>query len=68
VKSIFNNDLAGESAQKALTFLMANTRQDGLVDFSQGDTSGIGFYSTGLIPLPMATAFCLRAYGSLKKI
>ena len=66
-KNILKNDIESEAIKKALAYLKSNTRRDGLVDFSQGDTMGMGFYSASLIPMPIATAFCLRALESRKQ-
>lgn len=37
------------------------TRRDGVVDFSQGDTHGIGFYSERLCVVPAAQGFAIAA-------
>jgi len=46
--------------EKALTFLMKVTRRDGAIDFSQGDTKGIGVYSQNFDVLPFTQGFVLR--------
>lgn len=48
------------ASAKALNFLMTVTRRSGAVDFAQGDTKGIGIYSTNFDVLPFAQGFCLR--------
>jgi len=56
-------DLKGEamqSAQNALQFLQKVTRRNGAVDFSQGDTKGIGIHSQEFDILPFTQGFVLR--------
>lgn len=48
------------ASDKALKYLMTVTRRSGAVDFAQGDTKGIGIYSTNFDILPFAQGFCLR--------
>ncbi|WJH32306.1 glycoside hydrolase family 88 protein [Paenibacillus sp. CC-CFT747] len=52
------------SAEKAIAFLMKNTRRDGAVDFSQGDTKDIGVYSMNFNILPFTQGFCIRLMNS----
>lgn len=47
---------------KALKYLMKNTRKDGAVDFSQGDTKGIGIHSQNFDILPFTQGFVLRTF------
>lgn len=46
--------------EKALSYLMKVTRRNGAIDFSQGDTKGIGVYSQQFDILPFTQGFCLR--------
>ena len=46
--------------EKALDYLMKVTRRNGAVDFSQGDTKGIGVHSQQFDILPFTQGFCLR--------
>lgn len=46
--------------EKALHYLMKVTRRDGAIDFSQGDTKGIGIYSQEFNILPFTQGFALR--------
>lgn len=46
---------------KALQYLQQVTRRNGAIDFSQGDTKGIGVYSQHFEVLPFTQGFCLRA-------
>ena len=61
------NDTLTQSARKAMDYVFSVTRRDGTVDYSQGDTMGIGFYSTHSLVLPAAQGFALRAYNLLNK-
>ena len=54
------NSEAIEASDKALKYLMTVTRRSGALDFAQGDTKGIGIYSTNFDILPFAQGFCLR--------
>ncbi|MGN1478367.1 MAG: glycoside hydrolase family 88 protein [Acutalibacteraceae bacterium] len=51
-----------DCAEKAMKYIYSCTRRDGTVDYSQGDTMGIGFYSGESIVLPAAQGFAVRAY------
>ena len=44
------------AAEKARRALLAATRKDGVTDYAQGDTKGVGFYSARLTAAPAATA------------
>ena len=46
--------------EKCLSYLQSVTRRDGTVDFSQGDTKGIGMYSLTFDRLPFTQGFLLR--------
>jgi unsaturated rhamnogalacturonyl hydrolase len=52
---------ARERARRALAYLRGVTRQDGAVDFAQGDTRDIGVYAQRFDVLPFAQGFALRA-------
>ncbi len=56
-----------DSARKAMDYIYTVTRRDGVVDYSQGDTMGIGFYSQESIVLPATQGFALRTYMILNK-
>ncbi|MBQ7542244.1 MAG: glycoside hydrolase family 88 protein [Clostridia bacterium] len=47
------------SAQKAERFLYTAVRTNGEVDYAQGDTKGVGFYSARMTPSPAALGFAL---------
>jgi len=46
--------------EKALNYLMKVTQRNGAIDFSQGDTKGIGVHSQQFDILPFTQGFCLR--------
>lgn len=46
--------------EKALQYLMKVTRRNGAIDFSQGDTKGIGVHSQNFDIMPFTQGFCLR--------
>ena len=56
---IFSNAAYMESAQKCMHKLMKMTRRDGTLDFCQGDTKGIGIYSSTYDRMPFAQGFAL---------
>lgn len=56
-----------QSARKAMNYIYSVTRRDGVVDYSQGDTMGIGYYSQESIVLPATQGFALRTYNLLNK-
>lgn len=49
-----------EQALLALNYLKSVTRRNGAVDFSQGDTKGLGNYSRNFDALPFTQGFLLR--------
>lgn len=49
-----------QSKDKAVHYLQQVTRRSGAIDFSQGDTKGIGVYSQQFDILPFTQGFCLR--------
>lgn len=59
---ISKNEEYTASAKKAMKYIYSVTRRDGTVDYSQGDTMGIGFYSQESIVLPATQGFAIRAY------
>lgn len=48
------------ATEKAITHLKKVTRRDGAIDFSQGDTKGIGVHSQEFDILPFTQGFALR--------
>jgi len=58
--ALTGDDTYKTAADKAQKFLIGATRKSGCVDFAQGDTKGIGFYSARLEPMPAALGFTAR--------
>lgn len=56
-----------KAAKKAMQYIYSCTRRNGVVDYSQGDTMGIGFYSQASIVLPATQGFAVKAYMELEK-
>ena len=54
-----NNSDYLNAARKAEKALMAATRRNGAIDYAQGDTKGIGFYSTTFTIMPFAQGMAL---------
>jgi unsaturated rhamnogalacturonyl hydrolase len=52
---------------KAIHYLMKVTRRNGSIDFSQGDTKGIGVHSQEFDILPFTQGFALRSVFRLTK-
>ncbi|MBQ8227977.1 MAG: glycoside hydrolase family 88 protein [Clostridia bacterium] len=68
----YSGELAGREdftvgAKKAMSYIYSVTRRNGTVDYSQGDTMGIGFYSQESIVLPATQGFALKTYMMLNK-
>ena len=55
-----------QAVDKAIRYLMTVTRRDGAIDFSQGDTKGIGVHSQEFDILPFTQGFALRTLNHLK--
>ncbi len=51
-----------QSHKKAMDYLSSATRRNGMVDFAQGDTKGIGFYCAKLDAMPAAQGFTVRCF------
>lgn len=49
-----------EAAKKTLQRLMKSTRRSGMIDFNQGDTKGIGYYSNTSDLMPFTQGIALR--------
>lgn len=50
-----------DNAEKILSYLKTATRKDGVIDYSQGDTMGIGYYSPNFSVVPAAQGFAVAA-------
>lgn len=59
IENISNQCL--KSYEKGTKYLMKVTRRNGVVDFSQGDTKGIGVYSMEFNKLPFTQGLCIRS-------
>lgn len=55
------------NAKKITEYLKFVTRRSGLIDFAQGDTMGIGYYSPKLCVVPASQGFALAAIEELNK-
>ena len=58
--SVLKTDAYKQSAVRARNYLRSITRKNGKVDYAQGDTKGIGFYSSKLTAMPACQGFALR--------
>lgn len=56
-----DNDELEECSKKTLRHLKSCTRRDGVIDYSQGDTMGIGFYADGFRVVPATQGFAVAA-------
>lgn len=56
-----------EAAEKVIEHLKYCTRRNGVIDYSQGDTKGIGFYSDSATVVPAAQGFAVAAVEILSK-
>ena len=50
-----------DNAEKIIGYLKTATRRDGVIDYSQGDTMGIGYYSSNFSVVPAAQGFAVAA-------
>ena len=56
---ITGKEIYKKCADSAAEFIRLSTRKNGKVDYAQGDTKGIGFYSKKLDTMPAAQGFSL---------
>lgn len=63
----FSKEDYKDTAEKSVYYLMSVTRRNGIIDFSQGDTKGIGNYSTCYDQMPFTQGIAYRAYKLLKE-
>lgn len=61
ISKIIENDELEICCKKTLRHLKSCTRRNGVIDYSQGDTMGIGFYSDGFRVVPAAQGFAVAA-------
>lgn len=65
---IFDSYKYFEIANNAVHYLMKITRRNGEIDFSQGDTKGIGFYSLTSDIMPFTQGMACRASYIIKRM
>ena len=57
-----NNPKYFELSKKCLKIIIKNTRKNGKVDYSQGDTKGIGAYSQCFDIMPFTQGIAIKMY------
>lgn len=65
VSKLTDNDELKKTCKKTLGHLKSCTRRNGVIDYSQGDTMGIGFYSDGFRVVPAAQGFAVAAVNEI---
>ena len=65
---ITGNEAYKATAERIEMFLMHSTRRDGAVDYAQGDTKGLGRYSTRFSIMPFVQGMSLMLCNELRKI
>lgn len=65
---LFHDDNYIQVAQNCLSYLMKVTRRNGEIDFSQGDTKGLGFYSITFNIMPFTQGMAIRLCEMIKKV
>ena len=61
ISKLTDSDELEDCCKKILRHLKTCTRRNGVIDYSQGDTRGIGFYSDSLRVVPAAQGFAVAA-------
>lgn len=61
IAKLTESDEFGACCKKTLRHLKTCTRRNGVIDYAQGDTMGIGFYSDSLRVVPAAQGFAVAA-------
>lgn len=64
--NIFGNNEYIAGAKKCREFLRSKTRNNGAIDYCQGDTLGVGNYSRSFDIMPFAEGFALRMHQELE--
>ena len=64
--NIFKNEKYKDISKKSLHYLQSVTRKNGEIDYSQGDTKGIGFYSLTSNIMPFTQGMTLRTIIKLR--
>lgn len=65
ISKLTENDELEECCKKTLRHLKICTRRNGVIDYAQGDTMGIGFYSYGFCVVPAAQGFAVAAVNEI---
>ena len=65
---IFKEQKFYNCSKKCLEYLKSITRKNGEIDYSQGDTKGIGYYSITYDIMPFTQGMTCRAINSLRSI
>ena len=61
IAGLTDNDEFKKCSKRVLEHLKYCTRRNGVIDYSQGDTMGIGYYSDSLRVVPAAQGFAVAA-------
>lgn len=61
IAKLTESDELGDCCKKVLRHLKTCTRRNGVIDYAQGDTKGIGFYSDSLRVVPATQGFAVAA-------
>ncbi len=67
-KKIISYEVYNKYVERGIHKLQASTRKNGIVDFSQGDTKGIGIYSFVFRELPFTQGITLRAITAVNSL
>lgn len=65
IAGLTESDEFEECCRKTLRHLKTCTRRNGVIDYAQGDTMGIGFYSDGFRVVPAAQGFAVAAVNEI---
>jgi len=65
---ITKDDKHLKASKKCIESLMKVTRRNGAIDFSQGDTKGIGIYASTFDVMPFTQGLAIRLAQSLNQI
>lgn len=65
---LFDNEKYYHISIKAIKYLMKVTRRNGEIDFSQGDTKGIGYYSMTFDIMPFTQGMACRTMTIIKRL
>lgn len=57
-----------EPIERAMAYLQSVTRRNGAIDFSQGDTKGLGLYALNFDIMPFTQGFALRVHQKIERV